>query len=76
MTADAADLDMNTAYYLDQVNYATNATAYMLVGSDQTAFLRLRANRCGAVADPLGCRILITRQQIHTISRPVTVRRR
>ncbi len=25
MDADAADIDMNTAYYLEQVNYATNA---------------------------------------------------
>jgi hypothetical protein len=70
MTADAADLDMNTAYYLDQVNYATNATAYMIVGNDQRAFLQFRTNRCGGVANPLGCRILVTRQQIHVISRP------
>jgi hypothetical protein len=77
MTADAADVDMNTAYYLDQVHYATNATAYMLVGADQTEFLRLRTNRCGGVADPLGCRILITRQQVHRVtgSAPVRVRR-
>lgn len=69
MTADAADLDMNTAYYLEQVHYATNATAYMLVGNDQRAFLQFRTSRCGGVANPLGCRILITRQQVHTITR-------
>jgi uncharacterized protein YecT (DUF1311 family) len=70
MTADAADVDMNTAYYLEQVNYATNATAYMLVGNDQRAFLQYRTNYCGRVANPLGCRILITRQQVHVISHP------
>jgi uncharacterized protein YecT (DUF1311 family) len=74
MTADAADVDMNTAYYLEQVNYATNATAHMIVGDDQSAFLRLRTNRCGNVADPLGCRILITRQQVHTVTRSAPVR--
>lgn len=77
MTADAADLDMNTAYYLDQVHYATNATAYMLVGTDQTAFIQLRARQCGSVADPIGCRVRITRTQIHTITRsgPRSIRR-
>jgi hypothetical protein len=74
MTADAADVDMNTAYYLDQVHYATNATAYMIVGDDQSAFLRLRTNRCGGVADPLGCRILITRQQVHRVTHSAPVR--
>jgi uncharacterized protein YecT (DUF1311 family) len=74
MTADAADMDMNTAYYLDQVNYATNATAHMIVGDDQSAFLRLRTSRCGAVADPLGCRILVTRQQVHRVTHSAPVR--
>jgi hypothetical protein len=70
MTADAADLDMNTAYYLDQVHYATNATAYMLVGSDQVAFVKLRDRRCGSVVDPLACRIRVTREHTRVITRP------
>lgn len=58
--ADAADIDETAAYYLDQVHYATNATAWM-VGPDQMAWLQVRANTCGGAANPLGCRILFTR---------------
>jgi hypothetical protein len=37
MNADAADIDLDAAYYLEQVNDATNATAWMIVGEDQVA---------------------------------------
>jgi hypothetical protein len=67
MTADAVDLDMNTAYYLEQVHYATNATARMVTGEDQTAFLRLREHTCGGIADPLGCRVRLTREHVHVV---------
>jgi hypothetical protein len=72
LNADAADLDMTAAYYLEQIHYATNGTAWMIVGQDQTAFLRLRESRCSTLADPLPCRIRLTRDHIHTITpRPV-----
>jgi hypothetical protein len=73
MTADAADTDMTTAYYLDQVNYATNATAWMITGADQTSFIAYRTNACGSVADPLGCRIRLTRTQITRIGHPTSI---
>ena len=76
MTAEAADVDMNTAYYLEQVHYATNATAWMIVGADQRSFVELRDSRCGGVADPLGCRIRITREHVRVISRPPVRARR
>jgi uncharacterized protein YecT (DUF1311 family) len=69
MNADAADLDMNAAYYLDQVHHATNATAWMITGADQIAFIQVRNNRCGSVLDPLGCRISMTREQTHRVAR-------
>ncbi len=69
MNADAADLDMNAAYYLDQVHHATNATAWMITGADQAAFIQVRASTCGGVLDPLGCRIRLTRQQTHIVVR-------
>ena len=75
MTADAADLDMNTAYYLEQVHFATNATAHRITGEDQTAFLQLRAHTCGGIADPLGCRIRLTREHVHTVQTHQTHRR-
>ena len=66
MNADAADIDETAAYYLDQVHYATNATAWM-IGPDQVAWLQVRADTCGGVADPLGCRIRVTREHTHLI---------
>jgi hypothetical protein len=61
MNADAADLDMNAAYYLDQVHHATNATAWMITGADQVAWLDVRTHTCGI---DVACRIRVTR--VHT----------
>ena len=66
LNADAADTDETAAYYLEQVHYATNATAWM-IGPDQVAWIQLRDNTCGGVADPLGCRIRVTREHTHLI---------
>lgn len=67
MNLNAADIDMNTAYYLDQTGHATNATARMIVGQDQIAWLQIRDNTCGHGPNPLGCRIHMTREHTHTI---------
>ena len=69
MNADAADLDMNAAYYLEQTNHVTNATAWMIIGEDQVAWIRVRDNTCGIGLDPLRCRIRITRQRVRVIIR-------
>jgi uncharacterized protein YecT (DUF1311 family) len=69
MNADAADIDMNAAYYLEQTNHATNATAWMITGEDQMAWIRVRDNTCGIGLDPLRCRIRITRTRVHVILR-------
>jgi hypothetical protein len=65
--ADAADADMVAASYLEQTHYATNATEWMITGSDQTAWLQVRERTCGAVLDPLGCRIGMTRERTRVI---------
>jgi uncharacterized protein YecT (DUF1311 family) len=67
MNADAADIDLNAAYYLDQTNHATNATAWMIVGDDQVAWIQLRNNACRIGPDRLGCRIRLTRERTHVI---------
>ena len=67
LNADAADIDLTAAYYLDQTNHATNATAWMIVDPDQEAWIQLRENACRGVPDFLGCRIRITRQRTHVI---------
>jgi hypothetical protein len=67
MNADAADLDMSAAYYLEQVNCATNATAWMIEGQDQADRLVVRDNACRADPDPLACRIRMTHRRTHLI---------
>lgn len=69
MNADAAEIDMNTAYYLDQTNHATNATAWMIVGQDQTAWIQVRENTCRIGPDPVRCRIRMTRERTQVFIR-------
>jgi uncharacterized protein YecT (DUF1311 family) len=69
MNADAADIDLNAAYYLEQTNHVTNATAWMITGDDQVAWLQVRENTCRVGPDPLGCRIRVTRERTHVILR-------
>jgi len=69
MNAAAADIDLDAAYYLEQTNHATNATAWMINGSDQAAWLQIRNQTCNAGPDPLPCRIRMTRERTHNIIR-------
>ena len=64
--ADAADLDLTAAYYVDATHHATNATAWMM-SQEQVSFLQVRDNTCRVGPDPLGCRIRLTRQQVGVI---------
>jgi uncharacterized protein YecT (DUF1311 family) len=66
MNADAAEIDMNAAYYLEQVNYATNATAWMIRGDDQIAWIAIRDRTCIG-PNPLPCRIRMTRERTRII---------
>ncbi len=66
MNADAADMDLIAAYYLEQTNHATNATAWM-ISPDATAWIQVRNNTCAAGPNPLGCRIVMTRERVHLI---------
>jgi uncharacterized protein YecT (DUF1311 family) len=67
MNADAADVDLIAAYYLEQTNHATNGTAWMITGADQTAWLKLRDDACRTGPDPLGCHIMMTRERTRFI---------
>jgi uncharacterized protein YecT (DUF1311 family) len=60
MLADAADDDMNAAYFMQETGNVANATAWML-GPDQIAWLQVRDRTCG----PRGysCRVHITRER-------------
>jgi hypothetical protein len=67
MNANAADIDMDAASYLEQTHHVTNATAWMITGADQVAWLGVRDSRCGGVLDPLGCRIGMARDRTRVI---------
>jgi hypothetical protein len=65
--ADAADNDMIAASYLEQVHYATNATARMINDPAQLTWIETRNSTCGRGPDPLGCRIHLSHERVHTI---------
>jgi len=62
INADAADIDLTAAYYLQQVHYATNATAWMIGSTDLVAWIGIRNNACLVGPHPLACRVRMTRQ--------------
>jgi uncharacterized protein YecT (DUF1311 family) len=63
--ADAADADMNAAYFMDETGHAANATAWML-NPDQTAWIGMRQSTCGV---SLNCRIVLTRRRTRVLLR-------
>ena len=67
MDADAGDLDMNAALYLQATHYATNATAWMLNDPAQITWVQLRDSTCGAGPNALRCHIRMTRERTHVI---------
>lgn len=69
MDADAADLDMTAAEYVDETHHATNATAWMLNDPSQIAWIQVRDRTCGVGPDPLRCRIRMSRERLHVIVR-------
>jgi uncharacterized protein YecT (DUF1311 family) len=64
MNAEAADVDVNAAYFMAETHNAANATAWML-GEDQVAWIGIRDRTCGAAG--LACRIRITRQRTRAL---------
>lgn len=64
MNADAADDDMNAAYFMQETGNAANATAWML-GPDQITWLELRDRTCGP--NGYSCRIRITRARTRVL---------
>ncbi len=66
MDADAADIDLTAAYYLEQTHYATNATAGMMT-QEQVLWIQTRESTCRANADPFRCRVILTREHTHVI---------
>jgi len=63
LNADAADADMNAAYFMRETGNAANATAWML-GQDQVAWIGVRAQTCGG---SLACQIRVTRRRTRVL---------
>ena len=68
MNADAADIDVNAADYLEQTNHLTNGTAWM-IDQDQVAWIQIRDETCRVGPDPLRCHIRMTHERIRIIVR-------
>jgi len=68
LNAEAADADLNAAYFMRETGNAADATAWML-GSDQVAWISLRDQSCGIGPGRLPCRIRITRERTRVILR-------
>jgi uncharacterized protein YecT (DUF1311 family) len=69
MNAEAADADVNAAYFMQETHNQANATAWML-GSDQVAWIGMRDQSCGLGPVGLPCRIRITRQRTRVLLGP------
>jgi uncharacterized protein YecT (DUF1311 family) len=69
MNAEAADADVNAAYFMQETHNAANATAWML-GPDQMAWIGVRDQSCGLGPVGLGCRIRVTRQRTRVLLGP------
>lgn len=68
LNAEAADADLNAAYFMQQTHNAANATAWMLL-PEQVSWIGLRDRSCGSGPGTLPCRIRITRQHTGVILR-------
>jgi hypothetical protein len=67
MNADAADTDVQAAYYVDSTGHATNATAWMLNPGEFAVWVQERDATCRVGPNPLGCRIRLAREHVHVI---------
>jgi uncharacterized protein YecT (DUF1311 family) len=67
MNADASDVDMNAALYVEQTHHATNATEWMIEDQDQVVWIQIRDDTCRNGPDPLACHIRMTRDRTGVI---------
>jgi uncharacterized protein YecT (DUF1311 family) len=69
LNAEAADADVNAAYFMAETHNAANATAWM-VGDDQLAWIGIRDQSCGIGPVGLPCRIRLARQRTRVLIGP------
>ena len=66
LNAEAAEVDVNAAYFLAQTHNAANAPAWTL-GPDQEAWMGKREQSCGLGPAGLLCRLRLTRQRTQVL---------
>lgn len=66
LNAEAADADLDAAYFMEQSRHAANATAWTL-NPAQTAWLDVRNQSCGGGVNGMPCRIRLTRQRTRAL---------
>ena len=69
MNAEAADVDVDAAYFMAETHNAANATAWML-GQDQLAWIAVRDQSCGVGPIGLPCRIRLARRRTRVLIGP------
>jgi uncharacterized protein YecT (DUF1311 family) len=67
LNAEAADKDMDAAYFLASTGYASNASAQNTIQSEQSVWIHLRDETCHAGPDELPCRLRMTRERTHVL---------
>ena len=67
MNEDAANVDMEAAYFMERTGYASNATARTAVESDQVEWIKLRDETCRIGPDRLKCRIRMTHERTRAL---------
>ena len=67
MNEDAANVDMEAAYFMERTGYASNATARTAVESDQGVWIRLRDETCREGPERLKCRIRMTHERTRVL---------
>jgi uncharacterized protein YecT (DUF1311 family) len=67
MNEDAANVDMEAAYFMERTGYASNATARTAVESDQVVWIKLRDETCKEGPERLKCRIRMTHERTRVL---------
>jgi uncharacterized protein YecT (DUF1311 family) len=67
MNEDAANVDLEAAYFMERTGYASNATARTAVESDQVVWIKLRDETCKEGPERLKCRIRMTHERTRVL---------
>ncbi len=67
LNAEAAEADMDAAYFMALNSNAANSVAWGLAGAQLASWIEFRDQSCNTGADRLGCRVRMTREHTRMI---------